>query len=211
MPRGCAVFYVPERNHHLIRTSIPTSHGYEPFPKEGQEKVFNPFASSETSYFVELFRFVGTSDVAAYLCIGEALKFRQEICGGEDKIMEYCENISNEGGEKVAKLLGTEVMQNREKTLTKCCLTCVKLPLTIGEGHGEVKEADAFAVVAWMVKTLTEEHNVFAPPFYHAQSLWIRLSGQIYVEIDDFVTAAGVFKALCERVRNGEYLEKDIA
>ncbi|KAL8760812.1 MAG: hypothetical protein Q9184_003016 [Pyrenodesmia sp. 2 TL-2023] len=209
VPRGCAVFYVPERNHHLIRSSIPTSHGYEPFPKEDQEVVFSPFPGSEQSRFVKIFQFVGTTDVGPYLCIEEALKFRQDVCCGEGKIKEYCENISTEGGKKVAELLDTEVMENTEQTLMKCCLTNVKLPLKIGQGQGEIREADAFAVVAWIAKTQIEEHNMFVPPFFHAGSLWVRFSGQIYVELQDFVAAAGVLKGLCKRAEKGEYHNHD--
>ncbi len=205
VPRGCAVFHVPERNHHLIRTSIPTSHGFEPFPNDDQEHVFNPFPGSDQSRFVKLFQFVGTTDVGPYLCMEEALKFRQEVCGGDSKIKEYCEKISTEGGKKVAELLGTEVMENPEQTLTKCCLTNVKLPLSIGEGQGKIREEDAFAVVAWIAKKQVEEHNTFVPPFFHAGSLWVRISGQIYVELDDFVAAAEVLKDLCKRVEKGEY------
>ncbi|KAL9007978.1 MAG: hypothetical protein Q9173_006851 [Seirophora scorigena] len=202
---GCAVFYVPQRNHQLIRTSIPTSHGYEPFPKDDEGKIFNPFPVSKNSRFVELFQFVGTADVAPYLCMEEALRFRQEVCGGDRKIMDYCESVSNQGGRKVAELLGTEVMDNPEKTLTKCCLTNVKLPLTIGEDEGEIKEAEAFAAVAWIAQREFEEYDMFAPPFFHAGSLWVRFSGQVYVELNDFVAAAKVLKELCERVTRGEY------
>ncbi|KAL8858891.1 MAG: hypothetical protein Q9178_004570 [Gyalolechia marmorata] len=208
VPRGCALFYVPEKNHHLIRSSIPTSHGYEPFPVEGQEQMFNPLPVNEENYFVNLFQFVGTMDIGPYLCMEEALKFRREICGGEDKIMAYCEKMSTEGGKKVAEILGTEIMENDEKTLTKCCLTNVKLPLQIGDGPGQVKKGDAFAACAWMAQTLITEHNTFAPPFFHDGFLWVRFSGQIYVEIDDFVAAAEIYKELCSRVEKGAHLKR---
>ncbi|KAL9591628.1 MAG: hypothetical protein Q9179_007531 [Wetmoreana sp. 5 TL-2023] len=208
VPRGCAVFYVPERNHHLIRSSIPTSHGYEPFPIEGQEKVFNPFPEGRRSRFVEMLQFVGTTDVSPYLCMEEALKFRQDVCGGEDRIMEYCEKVSNEGGQKAAELFGTEVMENGEKTLTKCCMTNVRLPLKVGEGAGEIKKADAFPVVAWMAQILVNEYDLFVPPYFHGGSFWVRFSGQVYVEAEDFSAAAKVLKGLCERVQKGEYLKR---
>ncbi|KAL8672848.1 MAG: hypothetical protein Q9168_002724 [Polycauliona sp. 1 TL-2023] len=196
VPRGCALFYVPVKNQHLIRSSIPTSHGYEPYPVDGQEQVFNPLPVNGTSPFVNMFQFVGTMDIGPYLCMEEALRFRQELCGGEEPIMAYCEHISNEGGQKVATMLGTEVMENEEKTLRKCPMTNVRLPLRLGQASGQIQPADGFKACAWMAKTLITEHNVFAPPFFHDGYLWIRFSGQIYVEIEDFVAAAEVYKEL---------------
>ncbi|KAL8679349.1 MAG: hypothetical protein Q9186_004354 [Xanthomendoza sp. 1 TL-2023] len=204
VPRGCALFHVPKKNHHLIRSSIPTSHGYEPYPVDGQEKVFNPFPVHSQGRFVNLFQFVGTMDVGPYLCIEEALKFRREVCGGENAIMGYCEDVSTEGGRKVAEIWGTEIMDNAETTLTRCCLTNVRLPLEVGEEDGKVNKADAYAVVGWMAQTLIKEYNMFAPPFFHNNALWVRFSGQIYVEMDDFVAAAGIYQKLCERVVKGE-------
>lgn len=175
---------------------------------EGQEQLFNPLPVNESSYFVNLFQFVGTMDIGPYLCMEEALKFRREICGGEERILAYCEHISNEGGKKVADMLGTEIMENQDKTLTKCCMANVKLPLQIGEGSGQVKPSDTFAACAWMAQTLIREHNVFAPPFFHDGFLWIRFSGQIYVEMEDFVAAAVVYQELCRRVGEGEHIQR---
>ena len=208
VPRGCAVFYVPERNQHLIRSSLPTSHGYEPFPTDGQEKMFNPFPQGQRSKFVEMFQFVGTTDISPYLCMEEALKFRRDICGGEERIMEYCEKVSNEGAQKAADVLGTEVMENMDKTLTKCCMTNVKLPLKLGDGPGEIKQMDAFPAVAWMAKTLIDKHDMFVPPYFHGGAFWARFSGQVYVESEDFVLAAKVLQDLCERAKRGEYCQK---
>ncbi|KAL8711880.1 MAG: hypothetical protein Q9220_003824 [cf. Caloplaca sp. 1 TL-2023] len=205
--KGCAIFYVPKRNQHLIRSSLPTSHGYEPFPQEGQQALFNPIPG-KGGRFANMFAFVGTADVGPYLCVPEALKFRQEVCGGETKIMEYCKQISNEGGKRVAQILGTEVMENTEKTLTECCLTNVKLPLRLGTGGGKIKEADAFAAVGWMAETLIRKHNVFAPPYFHGGFFWVRLSGQTYVETEDFDIVAKALKGLCERVERGEHLQQ---
>ncbi|KAL8845163.1 MAG: hypothetical protein Q9176_000331 [Flavoplaca citrina] len=208
VPRGCALFYVPAKNQHLIRSSVPTSHGYEPYPIDGQEAVFNPLPINKGGYFVNLFQFVGTMDIGPYLCMEEALRFRQEVCGGEKRIMAYCEHVSNEGARKVAEILGTEIMENEEKTLTRCCLTNVKLPLRMGQEAGQIKPADGFAACSWMTQTLIREYNLFVPPFFHDGYLWIRLSGQIYVEIEDFIAAAEVYKELCSRVEKGEHIKR---
>lgn len=57
---------------------------------------------------------------SSYLCIPAALKFRIEICGGEQKIMEYSSALVFHGAKRVAEILGTKVLNNEE-----CTMTCV--------------------------------------------------------------------------------------
>ena len=208
VPRGCAVFHVPKRNQHLIRTSLPTSHGFEPLPQEGSKDYVNPMMifGNNKSTFVMLFEFVATLDVSPYLCIEEALKFRRDVCGGEEEIMSYCEMISNEGAEKIAEILSTEVMENGQKSLAKCALTNVKLPLVIGDGPGEIPQTDTVTVAIWMTEILAKVHDVYLPAFIHADAFWTRLSGQIYLELEDCIKGARILRDLCERASGGEYL-----
>ena len=208
VPRGCAVFHVPKRNQHLIRTSLPTSHGFDPLPQEGSEEYMNPLMipGNDKSSFVMLFEFVATLDVSPYLCIEEALKFRRDVCGGEKEIMTYCERISNEGGEKIAEILGTEIMENGEKSLAKCALTNVRLPLIIGDGPEKIPKTDTITVAIWMTEILAKVHDVYLPAFIHAGAFWTRLSGQVYLELEDCIKGARILRDLCERARGGEYL-----
>ena len=152
-----------------------------------------------------MFEFMATIDVSPYLCIAEALKFRQEICGGDEKTIKYCQDISNEAGRVVAEMMGTEVMENADKTLTKCAMTNVRLPLAIGNGPHEIPEADNISVAIWMTEKMANEHDTYLPAIVHAEKFWTRLSGQIYLELQDFVKGAEAMKALCVRASNGEY------
>lgn len=206
VPRGCAIFHVPVKNQHLIRSSLPTSHGFEPYPVPGKAKINNPLPPSTKSKFVEQFEFVGTIDNTPYLCIPEALKFREEVCGGEEKIMRYCTDVVKAGGITVADILQTEVLDNEGGSLTKCFFANVRLPLKIGDARGEVREEDAAAVSQWLVMTMVEDHHTFMAVVFYAGSWWVRLSGQIYLEAKDFEWAGRVMKGLCERVRKGDHL-----
>lgn len=67
-----------------MRSSLPTSHWYEPLPRPGVQPTPNPLPPSSKSNFVQQFEFVGTVDNASLLCIPAALKFRKEVCGGEE-------------------------------------------------------------------------------------------------------------------------------
>ncbi|KAH2316256.1 hypothetical protein KXV26_005039, partial [Aspergillus fumigatus] len=111
-PRGSAILYVPLRNQHLIRTTLPTSWGFIPSPDSPTTAPSLMRSSgSGKSAFEELFEFVATTDDTAYLCVPAALKFRSQVCGGEDRIYTYLEKLAMEAGNIVAAALGTEVMQ----------------------------------------------------------------------------------------------------
>ena len=163
--------------------------------------------NSGKSPFVLLFDFVATQDVSPYLCIEEALKFRREVCGGEEKIMGYCEEVSNEAGRLAVEILGTDVMENETKTLTKCAFANVRLPLEIGDGKGQIREKDMYRVAVWMTAMLTNELDIYSPVFFHARKFWTRFSGQIYLDLCDFEKGARALKSLCERAKSGEYLQ----
>ncbi|EXJ72926.1 uncharacterized protein A1O5_04075 [Cladophialophora psammophila CBS 110553] len=108
-PRGCAVFHVPKRNQHLIRTTFPTSHGFVPL---ATSPIRNPLPPSDKSDFVNLFQFVATADNTPYYCVPAALNFRQNLCGGEEAIYNYIRDIAQRGADLLAMLLGTEVMDD---------------------------------------------------------------------------------------------------
>lgn len=158
---------------------------------------------SDRSDFVEMFQFTATTDVSPYLCMEEALKFRRETCGGEEKIMSYCQELAQQGGKQAAVVLETEVMPNDDGT----CFANVRLPLKVGERKNQIKQSEAFLAVSWMMKTLDKEYNTFITIYLHAGSLWARISGQIYLEVTDLLWGAEVLKALCQRVSNGEHVE----
>lgn len=81
VPRGCAVLYVPERNQALIRSTLPTSHGF--VAKNPGLAQKNPWPKSAHGEFVANFMYVGTFDNTNYLCVAEAIKWREQVCGGE--------------------------------------------------------------------------------------------------------------------------------
>jgi selenocysteine lyase/cysteine desulfurase len=215
-PRSCAVFYVPHRNQPMIRSPIPTSHGFVPraVPRTDQTPT-----SSSADEFVRNFEFVGTADTISYLTVPEALKWRREVCSGEERIRSYCIRLAREGGSRVAKILGTRVLDNAEHTLTECCFANVQLPLYLsgvepdgGGGRGnivELRPGVEDAVVDWAQRTLIEEYNTFIPVFFFQRSWWVRLSGQVYLDLDDFDWAGRVLRELCGRVRELGYTGYD--
>ncbi|KAJ5899285.1 hypothetical protein N7495_004029 [Penicillium taxi] len=221
-PRSAAVLYVPKRNQHLLRTTLPTSWGYIPAPTSNTKTMASvmsdPNRPNSTTPFEELFQFVATTDDSAYLCVPAALKFRQEVCGGEEAIMAYTHRVANEGGDAVAAALGTEVLQEpdlkpgEESDMRKCALSTIRMPIGVSVDGAEVPGSsitlsveEAARVAAWFQRMLMDEYDTFVCVFTHGPWLWVRISGQIYLEKSDFEWLGGVLRDLCEKVVKKEY------
>jgi selenocysteine lyase/cysteine desulfurase len=200
-PRGCAVFHAPVRNQHLMRTSMPTSHGYQ-YLSESPDLGDKP-------PFVHLFEFVATIDYTPYLCIPAALEFRRTVCGGEGKIREYCYQLAQTGGNRVAEILQTEVMDNQSNTIRKCCFANVRLPIAFKIGRDlssqkgfDVEEAPK--IQRWLNTTAVKEFDTYLQIAFVSGHMWVRLSGQVYLELENFEWIAHRLMELCDRIIKGE-------
>ncbi|KAB5540283.1 pyridoxal phosphate-dependent transferase [Coniochaeta sp. 2T2.1] len=207
VPRGCAAFYVPPRNQGLIKTSLATSHGYV---SPGDRVRTNPMPTWGKTRFVTEFEFVGTVDNSPYLAAKDAIKWREGI-GGEEKIREWQTRLAREGGKKAAEILGTEVLDNKTRTLTECGMVNVALPMVVVDDDGEagwstektlrVPRGKAKQVHNWMLETLVGEYHTFIALLVHQDRWWARLSAQVYLDMDDFEWAG---KTLLEVVKRAD-------
>lgn len=181
-PRGCAILYVPLRNQHLIRSTIPT--GFN-FLKKDQ--------AVQTNDFVANFAAVATSDDTPYLCIPAALEWRKRITygdkTGEEAIMRYNKDLARRGGRLVAEMLGTEVMDNDELTLGDCAMTNVRVPVST-EGRLIRDLADRIN------KTMNLKYNIAVNAFAYEGKFWVRLSAQVYLEMKHFEAAGLALKEI---------------
>ncbi|KLO08806.1 PLP-dependent transferase [Schizopora paradoxa] len=180
--RGCAVLYVPKRNQHFIKSSIPTSWSYV--------SPSDPSGHSEAPNFIEQFNENGTADFAPFLSVIAALEFRDWL-GGEDKINSYCHRLALAGGRKLAELLGTSVMdQDGEFTAN---MANVKLPMD--------DIPVSAATDSKIMRALFIDWNCYAAHFHHNGSWWVRCSAQIYNEISDFEYLGRALMRICEEIR----------
>ena len=181
----------------------------------------DPNAAKTQTPFEELFEFVATSDDSAYLCVPAALKFRKEVCGGEDAIMAYCQKIANDGAAAVAAALGTEVLQEPDlkpgqtSKMCQCALVTVRLPIAVAE----TSETDVSATLAtvsveeahlasnWIQSTLMQKYDTFVPVFRHGRWLYTRVSGQIYLELSDFEWLGPILRDLCKQVARKDFID----
>jgi selenocysteine lyase/cysteine desulfurase len=222
VPRGCAIFHIPHRNQHLIRSTVPTSHGFvprgqtfkSPLPKpsfEQNDSEHSAFTKAvEKPEFVAKFEFVGTIDNSPYLCIPAALKWRESL-GGEEVIRTYCQTLAGEAGKYVAEELGTEVLENGTGSLGRCCMSNVRLPIPVEKVYkvaaqsGIEKEDVGVMVRDWMKKLSHVEYGTFIVVFWYGNAWWTRLSAQVYLEMGDFEFMVSTLRAMCERVEKGEW------
>lgn len=233
MPRGCAIFYVAHRNQNLIRSTLPTSHGFtpknakfvSPFPKPSftqpgteqntseQSAVLSnksAFVNAEKPAFIANFEFVGTIDSSPYLCVPTSLKWRESL-GGEAVIREYCQTLARAAGQHVASVLGTEVLENSTRTLGQCCMSNIRLPISLDRVYqaaansGIDKEDVGIKLRDWMKKLSSDEYDTFIMIYWYGGHWWARLSAQVYLEMQDFEWAAQTLKSMCERAENGEW------
>ncbi len=202
-PRGCAVFYVPVKNQHIIRSTIPTSHGFVP---RSMPNVPSPLGKNSKSAFVGNFEFTGTTDTSPYVVVAEAIKWRQEVCGGEAEIYDYCNTLVRRGAQIVSTILGTSVLANpnaevgSSDDLQTGFLNMVKLPIDVSKVKGEEAEA-----LQWMKEAMIREYKTFAFLTFWQGEFWTRLSGQIYLEDGDFEWTGEALKKVCEGVEKAEY------
>lgn len=147
-----------------------------------------------------------------------ALKFREEVCGGEEMIRAYTHHMAQRGGAIAAEVFGTEVMDYPGSSMRQCNFTNVRMPLVMeggvdDNGNGEacsvaIPREHGHMVADWIKARGVEESGIYFQTFpYYGKWLW-RLSGMIYVEEADFRKGAEVLKALCVRVKRGEYLPR---
>ncbi|KAK9329334.1 pyridoxal phosphate-dependent transferase [Lipomyces starkeyi] len=205
-PRGCAVLHVPVRNQALIRTTYPTSPGFNPFENSNVPNPHLALTPGKTQ-FETLFEFIATADSSPYTCVPSALAFRRDVCGGEDNILQYIQYIVAQGTDAVASMLGTEVMATDASSsvdeLRNCALANVRLPLSIGTAaDADVAAEDVDEICNWMQKTMADKFHTFLPIFFYGGHLWARFSGQVYLEGSDFEWAGTLLRGLCKVIKS---------
>ncbi|CAO3625096.1 unnamed protein product [Cunninghamella echinulata] len=179
-PRGLSVAYVPTRNQYLIHPAVINS-AYKHHTNKDKDV---------TSNFQAEFNWPGTSDFSNFLCVEEVMKYRKSL-GGEEKIMEYCHGLAVSGASVAADILGTNVLENDEETLT-ACMSNVRLPLY---PHPKYSEND---IIQAFIDKLIYEHNCMAPVYFHNNNWYVRFSAQVYNDLDDFKYVAKALLKVCK-------------
>ncbi|KAH7106401.1 PLP-dependent transferase [Auriculariales sp. MPI-PUGE-AT-0066] len=181
---GSALFYVPRRNHHIMKSSFPTSWAYRPLKD----------VTDWTAHFNAQFSTNGgtdTIDFVPYLSIAEALRFRQDI-GGEKAIISYCHFLALHGGRLAAEVLGTRVMDEDGSLTANMVNILLPLPVLPEQTPAQLTER----VLQFKMRGISD--NMAIQTLVHDNKWWWRASAQIWNELSDFKHGANWYKARCE-------------
>lgn len=110
--------------------------------------------------------------------------------------MKYCVDLASEGGDRVASILGTEAMDDSAGTLRDCAFANIRLPLDVDEGEGQIKAEQA------------DLRRISPVGGIGRSRWWVRLSAQVFLEMEDSVWAGNTLKELSARIQKGDHLAK---
>lgn len=164
--RGCALLYVDKKFQGEVHPAHINS-GYK-----------------QPADFQNEFLWTGTIDYSPYMTVPTALKFREEA-GGEEVIMNYTHNLAIQGGNRMAEIFGTRVIQEEDQI---GCMVDVQLPI------GRLDDPRVKDGNWWIDQQLYGPHNyTFSSVYEHNGLFWVRMSTQIYNDLSDFEASAQHF------------------
>lgn len=191
VPRGCAALYVAPQRHRAIQT-LPISHSYV-LPSAELS------GAAEANLLVSKFAFTGSAVLAAIACIPEALNFRQNVCGGEQAIRDYCEGLARQIPAVVARVWpGAEPIENAEGTLATAMVSFYVPTAHLSRDFDAGDPAQFRRLLGHVTIDLVTNRHTFVPFNVHDDRLVIRFSAQVYTELLDFEYAAQAAKAALE-------------
>ncbi|KAF9102744.1 hypothetical protein BGX29_004223 [Mortierella sp. GBA35] len=154
------------------------------------QQLIHPTAitSDYTLGFEREFAWSGTQDYSSLMSILSALTFRKQY--GEDAIISYTHSLALEGGKVMAKILGTHCLTPEDHQVAN--MVNVALPIKdLNNPKANAKD---------VMETLMDKHNVFTPFFRHDNHFYTRISAQIYLEVQDFVRLANIWKEVVDEI-----------
>lgn len=126
------------------------------------------------------FDFVGTGDYTPFLSLPEALAFHREL--GPSRARGYIHDLALEAGQLICESWGVENQVPHE--MTGSILT-LRLPRQLPACPDE---AVALTRAVW------KEHRIEVPMVPFGDRMWLRISAQVYNELDDYRALARVLR-----------------
>lgn len=190
--RSRAFVFVHPAHQRMIH-SLPVSHSF----LEDDAQLSPQLAKNR---LIDTFFFIGTEEKANIPTIKEAYRFRNEICGGEMAIREYCRDLCYKVGEVITKEIWPDsfYLDNEDKTAITAMIN-IAVPFS-GLLLNKMKPNELDSCLQDIAEKVLLEHNTFTPLVVNNNTIYVRFSCQIYNEIEDFVFAARVLQKTAEKV-----------
>lgn len=187
VPNSCGFLYVDPKHHKSVH-SLPISAVYI----EDGDEVVNT-ANLVSSQFgqkvrdttlIDQFSYTSTLDYTSMLTIPDAIKFRQEVCGGEEYIMAYNLKLAKDASSYIlSNWEGTTLMSGKEDDIVTTMFN-IQLPeYSAANGYAKDKLIE---IALFLNDYLTKQKRTFVPVFIYKDAIWTRWSAQIYLELDDY-------------------------
>jgi len=140
--------------------------------------------SSENRYgatsFIDKYGYTGTRDYTPFCSIGASLDFRAWV--GEERIITYIHDLIVAAGKELAALWGTEMLTEDEAMIGP--MVNVRLPTNNAQ------------LAMNLTRALFEANQMYIVVIELNGTFWTRLSGQIYLEMDDFRSMGAIVKQM---------------
>jgi isopenicillin-N epimerase len=132
--------------------------------------------------FTAEFDFSGTRDNSAWLAVPEALDYLDAL--GPEAVRVHNEALAREAGEMLRDAWGSEIAA---ASRFSAAMSVVRLPGTSGADRGSARR---------LAQRLIEQHGITVGVMALDDSLWIRVSAQIYNELEDYQHLAAIGPSL---------------
>jgi len=139
--------------------------------------------------FASSFQYTGTRNYNAMLAMSAALEFRRGF--GENAVMTYTRELAWEGANRWKAMWNTELLAPQEMN---SAIVNVRLP------------TDNMTLVDQVRDVMMSRYDTYIQTAQFQGRAWIRLSGQIYLQMDDIVLAGQRILSLCQELSRGNQI-----
>ncbi|RLV84871.1 hypothetical protein JA9_000433 [Meyerozyma sp. JA9] len=199
VPRGCAFLYVDRKHFSKVHTT-PISHSYL------RDDVVLP-EHLEEYRLIDRFQFVGTENKASISTIPQAINFREEVCGGEKSIQNYCNKLSQDAAEEITKNVwpGMKVLKIDGAPSTALFNVQVPIEKYLPSDFNRSELADC---LLYLAEQICRNQSTFVPLSVYYDKVYARFSCQVFNTVDDYVEVCSrIEDEMSKLFSSGKYKE----
>ena len=160
-PRGSSILYVKKALQNIIYPTVISLEGHG------------------DTQFQQYFNYQGTNDHTAWLSMAAAIDYRENVCGGDEKIKKYihelCVNVSNL---LVNQLWNTSNLLSDESYYG--ALINIEIPMMNDSTQCQMVTDEMYH------NADGDKYYTWIPTYWYENKCYVRLSCQIFNEFSDY-------------------------